>query len=64
MDTEISASILSVHNKTVELFSSYSSFRYDVEAKYFDEGVRTERRKQLKDKMLQVMPLSSELLNL
>ncbi|KAM7472585.1 hypothetical protein LguiA_010768 [Lonicera macranthoides] len=28
---------------------------YDVEAKYFDEGVRTERRKQLKDKMLQLV---------
>lgn len=28
--------------------------RYDNEAIYFDEGVRTTKRKQLEDKLLQV----------
>lgn len=31
-------------------------FRYDMEATYFDDGVRTTKRKQLEEKLLQVMP--------
>lgn len=32
-------------------------FRYDTEATYFDEGVRSSKRKQLEEKLLQVMIL-------
>lgn len=32
----------------------YAYNRYDTEATYFDEGVRTSKRKQLEDKLLQV----------
>lgn len=31
-----------------------SFYRYDAEATYFDEGVRSSKRKQLEDKLLQV----------
>lgn len=33
------------------------AFRYDAEATYFDEGVRNGKRKQLEEKLLQVMLL-------
>lgn len=33
------------------------SFRYDTEATYFDESVRSSKRKQLEEKLLQVMIL-------
>lgn len=31
--------------------------RYDMEAIYFDEGVRTSKRQQLESKLLQVFPI-------
>lgn len=33
------------------------NFRYDAEATYFDEGVRSAKRKQLEEKLLQVIHL-------
>lgn len=35
------------------------TFRYDAEAIYFDEGVRSAKREQLESKLLQVMPSNS-----
>lgn len=36
-------------------FLTFFASRYDAEATYFDEGVRTAKRKQLEEKLLQVI---------
>lgn len=38
----------------MSMFYFLSHARYDSEATYFDEGVRTAKKKQLEDKLLQV----------
>lgn len=40
----------------LSFFSSFNS-RYDEEAIYFDDGVRSAKRKQLEEKLLQVIYL-------
>ena len=37
----------------------FCTFRYDAEAIYFDEGVRSAKREQLEAKLLQVIPPNS-----
>jgi len=38
-------------------FFFFFNSRYDAEANYFDEGVRTAKQKQLQEKLLQVILL-------
>ena len=43
----------------IKKFNSFiflCTFRYEAEAIYFDEGVRTAKQEQLESKLLQVMP--------
>lgn len=41
----------------IKFFIKIYLFRYDAEATYFEEGVRTAKQKQLEEKLLQVMLL-------
>lgn len=41
--------------QTIEFYNKGFPFRYDMEAAYFEEGVRSAKRKQMEGKFLQVM---------
>lgn len=48
---------LCIHGKKdIILMIDFFDCRYDMEAIYFDEGVRTSKRQQLESKLLQVAP--------
>jgi hypothetical protein len=48
---------LCIHGKEdIILMINFFDCRYDMEAIYFDKGVRTSKRQQLESKLLQVAP--------
>lgn len=49
------------NNKHVAEYKIFFLLRYDAEATFFDEGVRSSKRKQLEEKLLQVVTLDCSL---